>query len=409
MANLTELSQYDAGVYQIETTDPVLGGPDGTANAQGKALANRTKWLKDQVEALGDGKQPLDATLTAIAGLVGAADKMPYFNGADTAALATLTAFARTLLDDADAASARGTLGVDTAISTAIAALVDSSPATLDTLNELAAALGDDPSFATTVMNAIAAKAGLASPAFTGEPTAPTPALFDNGTSLATTAFVQRSLGNRCGADGLSSGATLTAGHAGKLIQVGSAGGYTITLPLLSTLQSGATIEFVSSAAALVTIQRQGSDNIHPLMGAPISSFTLANGDTATLVNANGVWGLVGGTATLGYARRFDCRAWVNFNGTGTVAIRASGNVSSITDNGTGDYTVNFTTAMPDANYAVNVTGTFWLTGIADYDYRATVAGTNYFLTGSIRVVFSKTTGDAITGDPYAMLVTIFR
>lgn len=45
-------------------------------------------------------------------------------------------------------------------------------------------------------------------------------------------------------------------------------------------------------------------------------------------------------------------RAWVNFNGTGTVAIRASLNVSSITDNGTGDYTVNFTTAMPDVNYA---------------------------------------------------------
>ena len=48
----------------------------------------------------------------------------------------------------------------------------------------------------------------------------------------------------------------------------------------------------------------------------------------------------------------YACRAWVNFNGTGTVAIRASGNVSSITDNGTGDYTVNFTTAMSDANYA---------------------------------------------------------
>lgn len=50
----------------------------------------------------------------------------------------------------------------------------------------------------------------------------------------------------------------------------------------------------------------------------------------------------------------YGCRAWVNFNGTGTVAIRASGNVSSITDNGTGDYTVNFTSAMPDANYAVS-------------------------------------------------------
>jgi len=49
------------------------------------------------------------------------------------------------------------------------------------------------------------------------------------------------------------------------------------------------------------------------------------------------------------------CRAWVNFNGTGTVAIRASFNVSSITDNGLGDYTVNFTNAMPDANFATVV------------------------------------------------------
>ena len=54
-----------------------------------------------------------------------------------------------------------------------------------------------------------------------------------------------------------------------------------------------------------------------------------------------------------GSAPVFACRAWVNFNGTGTVAIRASGNVSSITDNGTGNYTVNFTTAMPDADYSV--------------------------------------------------------
>ena len=54
-------------------------------------------------------------------------------------------------------------------------------------------------------------------------------------------------------------------------------------------------------------------------------------------------------------ATAYGCRAWVNFNGTGTVAIRASGNVSSITDNGTGDYTVNFTNALVDANYAWSV------------------------------------------------------
>jgi len=52
-------------------------------------------------------------------------------------------------------------------------------------------------------------------------------------------------------------------------------------------------------------------------------------------------------------ATAYGCRAWVNFNGSGTVAIRASGNVQSITDNGTGDYTVVFTTALTDANYAI--------------------------------------------------------
>lgn len=54
-----------------------------------------------------------------------------------------------------------------------------------------------------------------------------------------------------------------------------------------------------------------------------------------------------------GSAPLFAARAWVNFNGTGTLAILASGNVSSVTDNGTGDYTINFTTAMPSADYAV--------------------------------------------------------
>lgn len=58
-----------------------------------------------------------------------------------------------------------------------------------------------------------------------------------------------------------------------------------------------------------------------------------------------------GMTMTGGNPKYYAARAWVNFNGTGTVAIRASVNVSSITDNGTGDYTVNFSAAMPDANY----------------------------------------------------------
>lgn len=85
------------------------------------------------------------------------------------------------------------------------------------------------------------------------------------------------------------------------------------------------------------------------ITGASTLATTVAN-PTFTTPNINSAqFATVTGTAPI-----YPCRAWVNFNGTGTVAIRASGNVTSITDNGTGDYTVNFTTAMPDANYSVS-------------------------------------------------------
>jgi hypothetical protein len=58
------------------------------------------------------------------------------------------------------------------------------------------------------------------------------------------------------------------------------------------------------------------------------------------------------GTGPVTLTGQYAAKAWVNFNGTGTVAIRQSGNVTSITDNGTGNYTINFTTAMVDADYA---------------------------------------------------------
>jgi hypothetical protein len=77
-----------------------------------------------------------------------------------------------------------------------VANLVAAAPATLDTLNELAAALGDDANFSTTVTNSLAAKAPLASPALTGTPTAPTAAADTNTTQIATTAYVQTELGD---------------------------------------------------------------------------------------------------------------------------------------------------------------------------------------------------------------------
>ena len=102
-------------------------------------------------------------------------------------------------------------------------------------------------------------------------------------------------------------------------------------------------------------------------------------------------------------ATAYGCRAWVNFNGTGTVAIRASGNVSSITDNGTGDYTVNFTTAMPDAKYASCITCK--ADGITD------IIGQHYSsatkLNSSLRIFsYSETGGD---WDSQSSDVSIFR
>ena len=93
-----------------------------------------------------------------------------------------------------------------------------------------------------------------------------------------------------------------------------------------------------------MTIVIDGSGTI---TGASTLATTVASPTLTTPNIDSAQFATVSGTAPI-----YPCRAWVNFNGTGTVAIRASGNVSSITDNGAGDYTVNFTTAMPDANYA---------------------------------------------------------
>lgn len=88
-------------------------------------------------------------------------------------------------------------------------------------------------------------------------------------------------------------------------------------------------------------------------MAGTVVADTLQADSTSTLVIKNGVANTPPTIQdSAGTQIGTFCRAWVNFNGTGTVAIRSSFNVTSITDNGVGTYTVNMTTAMPDANYA---------------------------------------------------------
>ena len=101
----------------------------------------------------------------------------------------------------------------------------------------------------------------------------------------------------------------------------------------------------------------------------------------------------------------YACRAWVNFNGTGTVAIRASGGVSSITDNATGEYTVNFTTAMPDANYAV-VAGCMYVSGSGVLRTLQRISQTAP-TTSAIQVIAYEESGGGV--DPTYCDVAIFR
>lgn len=145
----------------------------------------------------------------------------------------------------------------------------------------------------------LGAKAPLESPTFIGNPTAPTPSSGDSDESIATTAFVQYAVA----INPLTNKTT------------------PVDADQLRIADSGA-----SNAAKKLTFA---------------NLWTWIRDKVLTLFNASGA------------APVYACRAWVNFNGTGTVAIRASGNVSSITDNGAGDYTINFTTAMPDANYSI--------------------------------------------------------
>jgi hypothetical protein len=112
---------------------------------------------------------------------------------------------------------------------------------------------------------------------------------------------------------------------------------------------------------------------------------------------------ITGALNASGAAPIYACRAWVNFNGTGTVAIRASGNVSSITDNGVGDYTVNFTTAMPDANYSTVGTVDWTDNNSAQFFVRSNVAPT----VNGIRVATVR--GLSTAYDATICSVTIFR
>ncbi|ECE9829595.1 phage tail protein, partial [Salmonella enterica subsp. enterica serovar Montevideo] len=143
MANLPETPQWEDGIYQIEVSDPVLGGPDGISNRQAKQLAKRTSYLKQQVEKGGND---------LVAHIAAADPHTQYAPNASPTFTGTPTAPTPANSDNSKK------LATTEFVAKALAALAGSVPETLDTLKELADALGNDPNFATTVLNKLAEK-----------------------------------------------------------------------------------------------------------------------------------------------------------------------------------------------------------------------------------------------------------
>jgi hypothetical protein len=121
-----------------------------------------------------------------------------------------------------------------------------------------------------------------------------------------------------------------------------------------SEIANGITVNFADGSASTPSITNDGDANTGMFFPASDTIAFAEGGVEQMRLTDTGLLQFNSGYGSV--ATAYGCRAWVNFNGTGTVAIRGSGNVSSITDGGTGTYTVNFTTAMPDTNYAAIAT-----------------------------------------------------
>ena len=175
--------------------------------------------------------------------------------------------------------------------------------------------------------------------------------------------------------------AALTAGGGGVATTADSSGN-------LNLLSGTTTVLALTATGIAVT----GTLTSSGVLSATSPTFVTPVIDSATVAT-------VSGTAPL-----YMCRAWVNFDGTGTPAIRASGNVSSITDNGTGAYTINFTTAIVDTNYGLSA----WARASNSYFYWVS-AGAAATKTASALGIFVTRNDVGNTEDVTEVDVTIFR
>ncbi|WP_371356106.1 hypothetical protein ACA087_06375 [Pseudomonas chlororaphis] len=255
MADLPELNEWPVGIYQLETSDPVLGGPEGIDNLQGKQLASRTKWLRDQLERIANG-------LTA----VGQASKLATARALSFKGAATGTG------------SFDGSADVEITLALANSGVV----------------AGSWPKVTVNSKGLVTGGSGLAA----GDlPVVVTQPQFSNDQSLSTTEFVQRALGSMRGSFGLTVSKDLTVADIGKRIEL--APGVSITLPPSSTVPAGAALLISTQAAATAQVGVVAGDVLSMCnVPVPTPRQLSANSDFLVICEGN-VWRAHLGTETL--------------------------------------------------------------------------------------------------------------
>lgn len=183
-------------------------------------------------------------------------------------------------------------------VTSAVNGLVDSAPGALDTLKELATAIGNDPNFAATMVNELAKKAPLLSPKFTGTPETPTPAASSTGLQIANMSALTTAVAAACrqfktAVIGVSTNLTLTAAQMGNAVQF-NGGAVTLALPSLTEVGNGASVMLRNpSATATQTIVVASSGSIVDA-GTTGGSLALKPFEWAELASSGTAWFVVG-------------------------------------------------------------------------------------------------------------------
>jgi hypothetical protein len=340
------MSRNSSGTYSLPTGNPVVSGTIIEASWANSTLSDIASALTDSLSRSGQGS--MSAALRIVDGTVsvpGIAFGNETGSGAYRAAAGDwyLTVLGSGIARiRATGIDVTGDLGVSGTISGNLTGNVTGNASTATTLQTARTING-------TSFN------GSANITTASWGTSRTVTIGSTGKSVDGSANVSWSL-TEIGAPSTSgTGATGTwgisiSGNAGTVTD----GVYASTTQTISGVKAftGAYTEIKGVSGAYTGTLYVGSRQLRNVTSSNLWEFVNA-ANTAVIASLSNAGDLSFNSGYGSAATAYGCRAWVNFNGTGTVAIRASGNVSSITDNGVGDYTVNFATAMPNNNYAI--------------------------------------------------------